>query len=191
MYQEPRDSRGAALAGPGHYADLDDYVSRRMQLAGGSLFSDDAVDQSMVDQLKTTYLLELDTLKAKVERLGKELVSFANYDYAGLASDTRIKRAACDAIMRDGIGAGASRLVGGERSVHGALEHDLAAFLGVDEAISLVSGYLTNVSLVGHLLTKSDLILVDELSHNSIIVGTDISRARVVRFAHNDVDQLD
>jgi 7-keto-8-aminopelargonate synthetase-like enzyme len=50
---------------------------------------------------------------------------------------------------------------------------------------------MTNVSLVGHLLTKNDLVLVDELSHNSIIVGTDVSRARVIRFAHNDLEHLD
>ena len=93
--------------------------------------------------------------------------------------------------MTVGIGAGASRLVGGERAVHGELERELAAFLRVDDSIALVSGYMTNVSLVGHLLTKNDIILVDDLSHNSIIVGTDVSRAQVIRFAHNDLDHLE
>jgi 7-keto-8-aminopelargonate synthetase-like enzyme len=63
-----------------------------------------------------------------------------------------------------------------ERGPHGWLEasvRELAAFLGVDDVVALVSGYLTNVSLVGHLLTKIDLIIVDELSHNSLIVGLD------------------
>ena len=175
----------------GQCRSLDGYVQRRLELAGGALFTHEPLVQSLLDMLKTLYLQPLDLLQDDFEHQGKNLVSFANYDYAGLANDPRVKRAACDAIMNIGIGAGASRLVGGERGIHGELERDLAAFLGVDDTIALVSGYMTNVSLVGHLLTKKDLILVDELSHNSIIVGTDVSRARVVRFAHNDLDHLD
>jgi 8-amino-7-oxononanoate synthase len=170
--------------------DLDDYVQRRFQLAGGSL-NEEWANCSLFDALKSVYLQPLDTLKAEFERKRRDFVSFANYDYAGLADDPRVRQAACDAIMSVGIGAGASRLVGGERAIHGALEKDLAAFLGVDDAITLVSGYMTNVSLVGHILTKHDVILVDDLSHNSIIVGTDVSRARVMRFAHNDLAHLE
>jgi 8-amino-7-oxononanoate synthase len=170
--------------------DLDDYVQRRFQLAGGAL-NDGLADGSLYDALKSVYLRPLDTLRAEFERKHRNFVSFANYDYAGLADDPRVRQAACDAIMSVGVGAGASRLVGGERAIHGALEKDLAAFLGVDDAITLVSGYMTNVSLVGHVLTKHDVILVDDLSHNSIIVGTDVSRARVMRFAHNDLDHLE
>jgi 8-amino-7-oxononanoate synthase len=170
--------------------DLDDYVQRRFHLAGGSL-TDELSDRSLFDALKSVYLRPLDTLKADFERRRKDFVSFANYDYAGLADDPRVRQAACDAIMSIGIGAGASRLVGGERAIHSALEKDLASFLGVDDAITLVSGYMTNVSLVGHILTKHDVILVDDLSHNSIIVGTDVSRARVMRFSHNDLDHLE
>jgi len=174
----------------GHFRNLDGYVQRRLELAGGALFTDESLDQNPLDILKTLYLRPLDTLTADLARRGKNLVSFANYDYVGLANDPRVKRAACDAIMSIGIGAGASRLVGGERGIHGELERDLATFLGMDDTIALVSGYMTNVSLVGHLLTKNDLIMVDELSHNSIIVGTDVSRARIIRFAHNDLDHL-
>jgi 8-amino-7-oxononanoate synthase len=159
-------------------------VLKRMHLTGGALFADDSPDQ-LFDLLRTMYLQPLDTLKAEFERAGMQFVSFANYDYVGLANDLRIKQAACDAIMKTGIGAGASRLVGGERAIHGMLERDLAAFLGVDDTVALVSGYLTNVSLIGHLLTKNDLILVDELCHDTIIVGTDISRAKIIRFVHN------
>jgi 8-amino-7-oxononanoate synthase len=182
---------GEFASGSDHVRGLERYVQRRLQLAGGTLLTDDSLDHNPLDLLRTMYLQPLDTLRAEFEKEGKQLVSFANYDYAGLANDARIKKAACEAIMTMGIGAGASRLVGGERAIHKALESDLAAFLGVDDSIALVSGYMTNVSLVGHLLTRNDLILVDELSHNSIIVGTDVSRARVVRFAHNDLDHLE
>jgi 8-amino-7-oxononanoate synthase len=170
---------------------LDGYVHKRLHLAGGSLFEDESADADPVDMLKSIYLRPLDALRREHEESGKPLVSFANYDYAGLANDARVKRAACDAVMAIGIGSGASRLVGGQREIHAALERDLAAFLGAQDSIVLVSGYMTNVSLVGHLLTKNDLIVVDELAHSSIIIGTAASRARVIRFAHNDLRQLE
>ena len=174
----------------GHLRSLEGYSRRRLEVTLGSL-NNDSSDQSLVALLKSFYMLPLDTLKAEFERDGKQFVSFANYDYAGIANDLRVKKAACDAIMNVGIGAGASRLVGGQRAIHCDLERDIAGFLGVEDSIVLVSGYMTNVSLVGHILTKNDLILVDDLSHNSIIVGTDVSRARVIRFAHNNLDHLE
>jgi 7-keto-8-aminopelargonate synthetase-like enzyme len=81
--------------------------------------------------------------------------------------------------------------VGGNRTIHDALERDLAAFLGVDDVVTLVSGYMTNASLVAHLLTGGDAIFVDELAHNSIVVGTETSRATTIRFAHGDFDHLE
>lgn len=180
---------GSAVGSP--LRSLDGYSQRRLQVTLGSLVSNDSSDQNLLDLLKNSYMLPLDTLKAGFEHDGRRFVSFANYDYAGLANDPRIKKAACDAVMTVGIGAGASRLVGGQRAIHCDLERSIAGFLGVEDSIVLVSGYMTNVSLVGHMLTKNDLILVDDLSHNSIIVGTDVSRARVIRFAHNNLDHLE
>jgi 8-amino-7-oxononanoate synthase len=156
------------------------YAKRRMQLAG--------IPEVVGEHL---YLKPLDLLKAQFETEGRQFTSFANYDYLGLAEDRRVKRAACDTIMSIGIGAGASRLVGGERSVHSEMERALAAFVGTEDAVSLVSGYGTNVSVLGHLLTKHDLILTDELCHNSIIIGTEVSRATARKFAHNDLDALE
>jgi len=157
-----------------------DYAKRRMQLAG--------IPEVVGEHL---YLKPLDLVKAQFEAEGRRFTSFANYDYLGLAEHPRVKRAACDAVMSIGIGAGASRLVGGERSIHSEMERDLAAFVGTEDAVSLVSGYGTNVSVLGHLLTKHDLILADELCHNSIFVGTEISRASVRKFTHNDLDALE
>jgi 8-amino-7-oxononanoate synthase len=183
---------GESVPGAGsHLRSLEGYIHRRLQFAGGSLLSEDSGTDNQLALLKTLYLLPLDTLKAEFADKGKQFVSFANYDYAGLANDPRLKKTACDAVMAFGIGAGASRMVGGQRAIHSDLERELAAFLGVEDSVVLVSGYMTNVSLIGHLLTKNDLILVDDLSHNSIIVGTDVSRARVIRFAHNNLDHLE
>jgi 8-amino-7-oxononanoate synthase len=170
---------------------LTGYARRRLNLAGGSFLSDADVGLEPMEALRAFYQKPLDASESEYASAGRQFVSFANYDYLGLALDPRIKRAACTAIMETGIGVGASRLVGGERTIHGELERDLAQFLGVEDTLALVSGYLTNVSLVGHLLTSNDLVIVDELSHNSIMVGTGISRGRISRFAHNDLDHLD
>ena len=70
------------------------------------------------------------------------------------------------------------------------LEREIAEFLGVEDAVTLVSGWMTNASLLGYLLTRSDLIVVDELAHNSIVVGADVSHAKVLSFRHGNLDVL-
>jgi 7-keto-8-aminopelargonate synthetase-like enzyme len=81
--------------------------------------------------------------------------------------------------------------VGGERGLHSELESTLAAFLGYEAALVLISGYLTNVTVLGHVVGGRDLILYDELCHNSIIAGIASSKAEAVQFPHNDLDTLD
>lgn len=119
------------------------------------------------------------------------IVSFAHYDYLGISADPRIAAAALQAIIHDGVGAGASRLVGGELSCHRQLEAELSQFLGVEDTLTLVSGYGTNVTTVGHVLSKDDLLIVDESVHNSIVVGAQLSRAQSLTFRHNDLEHLE
>jgi len=121
---------------------------------------------------------------------GGKIISFAHYDYLGIGRDERVLQAAYDAVSSNGVGPGASRLVGGELQVHRDLERDLADFVGVEDSLALVSGYGTNVGLVGHLMTRGDLILVDEAAHNSIMTGSQLSRAETMMFRHNDLDHL-
>jgi len=169
---------------------LDAYVTRRLRIAGGKFIAGRTFDEVM-ESLRQVYLKPIDALQAELLSSLGRFVSFANYDYVGLGTDPRVRKAAAEAAMEWGVGAEASRLVGGGRTIHDLLEREIAAFLGVEDAMTMVSGYMTNASLIGHILTKNDLILVDELSHNSIIVGTETSHARIVRFAHNDLDHLE
>lgn len=169
---------------------LDEYATRRLRIAAGPLMRPDAIEQSIVG-LKEVFLQPVDELSAELEAAAGRFVTFANYDYLGLGDEQRVRQAAAAAALEFGVGVSASRLVGGSRAMHGELERELAEFLGVDDCLSLVSGYLTNASLIGHLLTKSDQVFVDDLSHNSIVVGAEVSRAAVFRFAHNDLDDLE
>lgn len=162
------------------YASLEQYARRRFVLSGTAVVKDHYPYCQPMEQLGV----------GTPDRPTTAAVSFAHYDYLALASDLRIKDAATQAIAEIGVGAGASRLVGGERATHRELESDFARFLGVDDTLALVSGYGTNVTLVSHVLSKGDLIIVDETSHNSIMIGTQLSRAETLTFRHNDLDHL-
>lgn len=128
---------------------------------------------------------------ASVTRLeGRDRVNFCVYDYVGMAHDARVGTAARAAIDRYGTGAGASRLVSGEKQVHRDLERALAGFLGTPAALVFVSGHATNVTTIGHLMGPDDLIVHDVLAHNSIIQGAQLSGATRRVFAHNDCSAL-
>jgi 8-amino-7-oxononanoate synthase len=137
------------------------------------------------------FFAPIDSLGAEAERRGDRFVSFANYDYLGLASHPRVKADAADALDQLGVGALASRLVGGERSTHQLLEEEVAAFLGTESSLALVSGYLTNLTTITHLMAGRDALFIDELSHNSIASAAKSSGSEVVVFRHNDLDHLD
>jgi 8-amino-7-oxononanoate synthase len=122
---------------------------------------------------------------------GRQLINFCVYDYVGMSHDPEVAAAAKSAIDRYGTGAGASRLISGEKQVHHDLEQALAAFLNVPAAIVFVSGHATNVTTIGHLLGPDDLILHDTLAHNSIIQGAELSGATRRAFAHNDWMAMD
>jgi 8-amino-7-oxononanoate synthase len=169
---------------------LEEYAARRFRIVAGKLGAGLTTEQC-IREMKTVYFGAVDAMKSEAKAAGRPFINFANYDYLGLGLDERIRNAAAAAAKEHGTGVEASRLVGGNRTIHDTMESELAAFLGVEDAMSLVSGYMTNASLLGHLLMKGDLIFADDLAHNSIVVGTDTSHATTLRFAHGDLDDLE
>ncbi|MBI1981136.1 MAG: aminotransferase class I/II-fold pyridoxal phosphate-dependent enzyme [Methylocystis sp.] len=160
---------------------LEDYAARRFRFAGNALL-----------EFSDPFFAQIDRLRAEFEAQGKHFVSFANYDYLGLANHPRIREEAKREIDGLGIGALASRLVGGERTTHRPFEAEIAEFLGMESALTLVSGYLSNVTTIAWLMSgKRDAIFIDELAHNSIVAGADGAPAQVIKFRHNDFDHLD
>ena len=122
---------------------------------------------------------------------GETFTNFSSYNYLGLAGHPEVNAAAKAAIDRFGTSASASRLVSGERPIHRELEQALAATHGVDDCVVFVSGHATNVSTIGHLFGPRDLIVHDALIHNSALLGSELSGARRMPFAHNDWEALD
>jgi 8-amino-7-oxononanoate synthase len=121
----------------------------------------------------------------------RSYVNFASYNYIGLNGDPRVTAAAKAAIDRYGTSVSASRPVSGERPVHRELEQALARIHGAEDSIALVGGHSTNVTVIGHLLGRNDVIVHDALIHNSIVQGAILSGARRVPFRHLDAEAAD
>ena len=119
------------------------------------------------------------------------LLDLASNDYLGLSRHPAVVAAAQAAAASQGLGAGASRLVSGSRPVHGELEAALAAWLGREQVLLFPSGFQANLAAVGALADRHSLVLADRLIHHSLLTGVRASGARLQRFGHNDLAQLD
>ena len=122
---------------------------------------------------------------------GRDYLNFSSYNYLGLSGHPAVSAAAKAAIDRYGTSVSASRPVSGERPIHRELESALAGVYGAEDAIVFVSGHATNVTTIGYLFGPKDLILHDELIHNSALQGSLLSGARRLPFPHNDWAALD
>ncbi|GAB4576522.1 MAG: aminotransferase class I/II-fold pyridoxal phosphate-dependent enzyme [Roseibium sp.] len=122
---------------------------------------------------------------------GREHDNFASYNYIGLNGHPKVNAAAKAFVDRYGTSVSASRIVAGERPFHAELEAALARIHGVESAIVMVSGHATNVTSIGHLMQKGDLVLTDAFVHNSIAEGVRLSGATRMNFPHDDLDALE
>lgn len=121
---------------------------------------------------------------------GTEVLNFCSNNYLGLANHPRLVRAAREAIERYGIGPAAVRTIAGTMDIHLELERKLAAFKGVESAITFQSGFNANLATIPALVGKNDIIYSDELNHASIIDGCRLSGAQITRYAHCDPNDL-
>lgn len=128
---------------------------------------------------------------ATTEIGGARLINFASYDYLGTNRHPYLAEKVKEAVERYGISASASRVVAGERPVHGQLESRIASLYQAQDAVVFVSGYLTNVTTIGTLMGPDDIVIHDELIHNSILTGIRLSGAARRFFRHNDMAHLE
>ena len=119
---------------------------------------------------------------------GREMVSWATYNYLSMSGEAEVAAAAKNAVDRFGTSVSASRLVSGEKTIHQELEREIARFVGTEDAITFVGGHATNETVIGHVVGPGDLVLHDALSHNSLLQGAMLSGARRRPFPHNDYD---
>ncbi|UCD40670.1 MAG: glycine C-acetyltransferase [Chloroflexota bacterium] len=121
---------------------------------------------------------------------GQRVLNFCSNNYLGLANHPRLVEAARQAVAEYGVGPAAVRTIAGTMDLHLELEKRLAAFKGVEAAVTFQSGFNANVGCIPALVGRGDVIFSDELNHASIIDGARLSRAQIVRFEHCDVEDL-
>ncbi len=121
---------------------------------------------------------------------GKRVLNFSSNNYLGMANHPRLVEAARSVMDDYGVGPAAVRSIAGTTDLHIRLEDRLAAFKGVEAAITFQSGFMANLATVPALVGKGDLIFSDELNHASIIDGCRLSGGKIIRFKHADPDDL-
>ena len=122
---------------------------------------------------------------------GREVINFCANNYLGLSNHPQLVTAAQDALKTYGYGMSSVRFICGTQTVHRALETRIAGFLGTDDAILYSSCFDANTGLFETLLGEEDAIISDVLNHASIIDGVRLCKARRLRYANNDMADLE
>lgn len=149
------------------------------------------------DQLKAQglyfYMRKLESCSAsRITIDGREMLMMGSNNYLGLTTHPKVKEAAVKAIEKYGMGAGSVRLLGGTFSIHEELEERIARFKGAESAIIYSSGYVSNLGTIAAFLSKqTDIAVIDEKIHASLVDGLRMAQCPFRVFGHNDMEDLE
>ena len=133
---------------------------------------------------------ELDAQGLRRELRSPSGIDLSSNDYLGLADHPLIRAAMAQAVLQEGIGSTASRLLRGERKAFHDIERRFADWKGTEASLYFTSGYAANLGVLSSFLQEGDVVFSDELNHASLIDGIRLGRARRVIFPHCDVRAL-
>src|SRR3984957_4406922 len=122
---------------------------------------------------------------------GQEMINLCANNYLGLANHPAVLKAAHEGLTRYGYGMASVRFICGTQSVHRELEERLSAYLSMDDTILYSSCFDANGGLFETLLDEQDAVISDALNHASIIDGIRLCKARRLRYANNDMNELE
>ena len=122
---------------------------------------------------------------------GKPILMFGSNSYLGLTNHPKVKEAAIKAIEKYGTGCAGSRFLNGTLSIHIELEEKLAHYLKREACLLYSTGFQANLGTLAPLVSRHDYILIDERVHASIIDATRLSFGKVLKFRHNDMEDLE
>lgn len=122
---------------------------------------------------------------------GKKVLMFGSNAYLGLTNHPKVKEAAIKAIELYGTGCAGSRFLNGTLDIHLELEEKLAKYVGKDAALVFSTGFQVNLGVISSLTGRNDYILLDEFNHASIIDGSRLSFSKVLKYKHNDMQDLE
>jgi 8-amino-7-oxononanoate synthase len=122
---------------------------------------------------------------------GKRTVMIGSNNYLGLTSDPRVIEAARQALEKYGTGCSGSRFLNGTLDLHVRLEKRLTSFLNKEAALTFSTGFQTNLGIISAIAGRNDYIICDRANHASIIDGCRLSFAKMLKFEHNDMEDLE
>ena len=165
-----------------------------VRLKGGDVFSK-AFEFTKADEIKKAglypYFKPLQATDGTTVRIeGREVIMAGSNNYLGLTNDPRVVEAARDVILEYGTGCTGSRYLNGTLDLHLQLELELAEYMGKDACVLFSTGYQTNEGSIQTIAGRNDVIFSDKENHACIVVGTQLSLAKTVRYQHNDIEQL-
>ncbi len=149
-----------------------------------------------LDKLRKEHLFRLRNINSEAQHIepiinGQKVLSFCSNDYLGLANHPKIIAALIKGANNYGVGSGASHLITGHHHSHYLLEEELADFIGCEKTLLFSTGYMANLGVVNALADRNTVIFQDRLNHASLIDAGVLSRARVFRYKHLHIDELD
>jgi len=121
---------------------------------------------------------------------GKRVLMFGSNSYLGLTSHPKIKEASKKAIDKYGTGCAGSRFLNGTLDIHIELENRLAKYVGKDAAVLFSTGFQVNLGVLSSITGRNDYLILDEYDHASLIDGSRLSFSKVIKYAHNDMEDL-
>src|SRR6201996_7174559 len=121
---------------------------------------------------------------------GKPVLMFGSNSYLGLTNHPRIKEASKKAIDKYGTGCAGSRFLNGTLDIHIDLENRLAKYVNKEAAVLFSTGFQVNLGVLSSVTGRNDYLILDEYDHASIIDGSRLSFSRVIKYAHNDMEDL-
>jgi len=151
---------------------------------------EDLIRKRQACDLYRDYSTRTGVMGAEIEIEGRTYLNFSSNDYLGLAGDPRIADAAISAIQRYGIGSGSAHLIVGHTDEHQRLEQELAQWLGTERALLFSTGYMANMGIINALIEPKGHVFEDALNHASLLDGGLLSRGRMIRWPHRDIEAL-
>ncbi len=122
---------------------------------------------------------------------GRRMIMIGSNNYLGLTSHPKLKEAAIKAVEKYGSGCTGSRFLNGTLDIHEELEAKLAEFMGKEAALVFSTGFQTNLGTISTVVGRGDIVITDRADHASILDGCRLSFGKLMKFKHNDMEDLE
>ena len=151
------------------------------------------IQKNRIRKIRTLGLADKNYFSAIDNRKGtnEKLVDLCSNDYFGLSRDKEVIEAAYKGSILEGLGSGSSLFISGSRPIHSVLEKEIAKWLDREKVLLFPSGFQANIAAIQALADRNSIVLADRLIHNSLITGIQASGAKLIRFLHNNLEDLE